>query len=76
MLATPKWTATVTVNKPYLNQLANYPRGIMLSQIRLNSADNAKRDSDSESETTSSNMVATPSNVFNAFIAVANENPE
>ncbi|WP_370548583.1 Wzz/FepE/Etk N-terminal domain-containing protein [Edwardsiella tarda] len=26
MLATPKWIATVTVNKPYLNQLANYPR--------------------------------------------------
>ncbi|WKS82656.1 LPS O-antigen chain length determinant protein WzzB [Edwardsiella tarda] len=74
MLATPKWIATVTVNKPYLNQLANYPRGIMLSQPRLNSADNAK--SDSESETTSSNMVSTPSNVFNAFITVANENPE
>ncbi|WP_077999431.1 LPS O-antigen chain length determinant protein WzzB [Edwardsiella tarda] len=74
MLATPKWTATVTVDKPYLNQLANYPRGVMLSQALLNTIDNTR--SGGGSETTSSNMVATPSNVFNAFIAVANENPE
>ncbi|XEH48476.1 LPS O-antigen chain length determinant protein WzzB [Edwardsiella tarda] len=74
MLATPKWTATVTVDKPYLNQLANYPRGVMLSQALLNTIDNTR--SGGGSETPSSNMVATPSNVFNAFIAVANENPE
>ncbi|WP_370555618.1 hypothetical protein NMD86_08945 [Edwardsiella tarda] len=46
----------------------------MLSQALLNTIDNTR--SGGGSETTSSNMVATPSNVFNAFIAVANENPE
>lgn len=74
MLATPKWIATVTVDKPYLNQLANYPRGVMLSQALLNTIDNTR--SGDGSETTSSNMGATPSNVFNTFISVANENPE
>ncbi|AIJ10185.1 MULTISPECIES: LPS O-antigen chain length determinant protein WzzB [Edwardsiella] len=62
MLATPKWTAESTLSKPYLNQLANYPAGVMLSQAwPMNEGDN----------TPAIDGEKTTSNVFNTFVATA-----
>ncbi|ELM3657400.1 LPS O-antigen chain length determinant protein WzzB [Edwardsiella piscicida] len=63
MLTTPKWTAESTLSKPYLNQLANYPAGVMLSQVwPMNDGDNAPVIDDAK----------ITGNVFNTFIAMAN----
>lgn len=74
MLATPKWNAEVTLAKPYLNQLANYPRGVILSQMLLSPTDDTSNNG-SRSVSNGGDEGKIIDEAFNTFIAVANENP-
>ncbi|WP_370558524.1 Wzz/FepE/Etk N-terminal domain-containing protein [Edwardsiella tarda] len=71
MLLTPKWIVEITLAKPYLNQLANYPSGVTLTQLRLTGL---SAEEGEDSATINEDKIT--NDVFNTFIAVANENPE